>query len=123
MFTVRSGSSAGRPRVLHEASRNLEAVRREQQASQRICWVPEYLPEGRGLSCFSPHPYPVQAQFSFYSFCSYIPAVAALSPHVQYPLSPGPPPEPAVLLVPLLLQYKRKERVVRGVLELLGVWS
>lgn len=55
MFSVRSGSSAGRLRVLHEASRNLEA------------------------------------------------AAAALSPHAQHPLSPGPPPEPAVLPVPLLL--------------------
>lgn len=30
MFTVRSGSSADRPRVLHEASRNREAARGEQ---------------------------------------------------------------------------------------------
>jgi len=98
MFTVRSGSSAGRCHVPQDSSRNPGAVRRD-ETGYFGC------PKGRGLSCISP--LLVRCQ-------GYVPAVATLSPHAQHPLSAGPRPVPAVLLALLLLQGECRGRAVRG---------
>lgn len=89
--------------MLQEASRNPEAVRKEQQASQDRGWVLKTAPENMRIRLSqlisSSYSRAVQAH-------SYVPAAATLSPAAQYPPSSGLLPVPAELPVPPLLQAK-----------------